>query len=196
VNAADTALVCVFGPMLSAGLVFVTHMLVDTRRDALWPRGLRWFPRAWLRTAEGLHRGVLRVFWPERLAAHKPDRLLRLEAMDRDWRLWAKSSDGGVPEWKPWPSGGGRWTPRTALRALCPCGYGDECAVWCGSGHADGSCPEHSPEPLRRPGDPFVDASPASREALRRRADVVGPDRAREDYLALRRERGLHLEDW
>lgn len=131
-----------------AMLAFIVQCLVESVEHKLWPRGLRWFPGLWLDTAESLYRTVLKVFWPEKLPLYRGRALLRLESYDQQWRLWAGTSDGGVPEWAPWPGAtDGRWEPRAALREPCPCGYGTECAIWCGSGHEDGGCPVHNPEP-------------------------------------------------
>lgn len=129
-------------------LAFLVQGAVEETEDKLWPRGLRWFPGLWLDTGERLHRVVLRLFWPEKRALYRGRRMLRLEGYDQQWRTWEGVSEGGIPRWIPWTRGtDGRWEPREKARELCPCGYGDECAVWCGSGHVNDGCPEHNPEP-------------------------------------------------
>lgn len=151
----DVAVACVMGPVLTGLAVFLVHLLVDGTEDKLWPRGLRWFPGLWLDTGEALHRTALRIFWPERRYAFKGRKVLRLEALDRDWRCWAGSSEGGIPAWDPDAfRGRGAWRPRVRPPQLCPCGYADECVIWCGSSRLNGVCPTHSPEPtvLPRPG--------------------------------------------
>lgn len=138
----------VVGAIVLGVVVLLITVNVQALEHKLWPRGLRWFPGAWLGLFEALHRGALRVFWPEKLAGFKTRALLRLEEYDAQWRCWAGVSADGPPVWKPWNAGRpdvGRWTPRE--RDLCPCGYGSECGLWCGLGHADGRCPAHNPEP-------------------------------------------------
>lgn len=133
---------------LAVVLFMIDVMTEGLRADALWPRGLRWFPGVWDGMKDAVHRSVLRVFWPERAHRFKPYRMLVLEALDRDWRTWARTSDGGIPEWMPGHGRtGGRWAPRRDPKSLCPCGYGAECAVWCGAGHSDGSCDLHRSKP-------------------------------------------------
>lgn len=123
-------------PLWLGAMALMIHWIVEDAEDKLWPRGLRWFPGWWLDTAEGLHRSVLRIFWPEKRAALKSRRLLRLEAWDAEWRTWNDCPGSvGIPVWKPWNEAhpdSGRWVPRERLR-LCPCG----------SGHINGGCPEH-----------------------------------------------------
>lgn len=133
------------GVLLSGMLIWILTCFIEQLEDKLWPRGLRWFPGLWLDCGEALHRTMLRIFWPEKLPAYKGRALLRLENYDAQWRTWIGVSDGGVPEWMPWPGHrtGGRWGPRRVLRDRCPCGYFDECSVHCGAGHADGRCPAH-----------------------------------------------------
>ncbi len=144
-------------------VVFITLLMIDLIVDgsehALWPRGLRWLPLVWNAVKERLHRAALRVLWPERLAAFKSDRVLRLEELDRSWRLWAdvgvKAGHGEPPRWVPARNGReefGRWEPYSETKhapAVCPCGYGEECAVWCGLGHGRGDCPAHSSPGVR-----------------------------------------------
>lgn len=157
---ADIALISVLGPLGLGLLALIVHVFVEGVEDRLWPRGLRWFPSAWLGASEGLYKTVLRLFWPEKRWAFKGRTLLRLENYDSQWRTWAGTSDLGVPEWRPYPGrNDGRWTPRAKSRPVCPCGYADECAVHCGSGHANGSCPEHEGEwilPLKSGRDPWL----------------------------------------
>lgn len=134
-------IVCFTGSgLIGAGvLAFIVQTLLEGSEHKLWPRGLRWFPDLWLDTGERLHRALLRLFWPEKRALYRGRRALRLESYDQQWRLWEGVSEGGIPRWAPWTgSTDGRWEPREKARELCPCGYGDECAVWCGDGHADG----------------------------------------------------------
>lgn len=142
----DIATICVLGTVVPGALLPIMHWIIEDTADKLWPRGLRWFPGLWLDTEERLHRFVLRIFWPEKRVAFKGRRLLRLEAWDAEWRTWNDcSGSAGIPVWKPWREehpDDGRWTPREQPR-LCPCGYGDECAIWCGPSHINGGCPEH-----------------------------------------------------
>ena len=135
----------------------VIYMWTEDARHALWPRGLRWFPRVYLGVGESLHRRTVKIFWPERTV--KTHRLIELEVANDCWNMWAGT---GVPVWEPTPDGRwGAWRPRRAesvtvpdytlperlLAKPCPCGYRSECAVHCGSGHTDGSCPAHRPGP-------------------------------------------------
>lgn len=130
------------GPVVLALLGLLVQANVEALEHKLWPRGLRWFPGAWLGLTEALHRGALRVFWPEKRAVYKSRAVLRLENLDSQWRTWTGTSEGGIPEWRAQPGTVyGRWAPRA--RSLCLCGYGDECGIWCGGGHANGRCPEH-----------------------------------------------------
>lgn len=142
-------ILCYSGAVTIGGgvVIFCVTALVDEAENRLWPRGLRWFPGLWLDTGEVLHRLVLRIFWPEKRYAFKGRRVLRLEGWDSEWRTWCGTSAGGIPEWVPWQhQTGGHWSPRPDPRQLCPCGYGTECAIWCGPGHTGGGCPEHNPE--------------------------------------------------
>lgn len=145
----DYVLLGTLGPFVTFVVLFVIDVVTeDARECALWPRGLRWFPGVWDGMKDAAHRAVLRIFWPEKAHRFKPYRLLVLEALDRDWRTWARTSDGGIPEWMPMQGRtGGRWAPRCAPKSLCPCGYGEECAVWCGAGHSNGSCDLHPSKP-------------------------------------------------
>lgn len=146
-TADDIVTISLTAPVILGIAGFLVHALVDETEDKLWPRGLRWFPGAALDLGEALHKAMLRIFWPERRHAFRGRELLRLEALDRDWRTWARSSDGGIPRWDPdLFRGRGSWRPRGPSRLTCPCGYADECAVHCGSGHANGMCPgAHGP---------------------------------------------------
>lgn len=137
VSGVHTVLVLLAGPVMLGLLGFWAHVHVEALEHKMWPRGLRWFPDAWFGLTGSLYRGVLRVFWPEKRALYKSRAVLRLESYDQQWRLWAGTSEGGVPQWQAGPGAlYGRWAPRP--RPCCPCGYGTECAIWCGSGHADG----------------------------------------------------------
>jgi hypothetical protein len=121
-------------------LWFMAYSFAEQTVDKLWPRGLRWFPGAVLNGTDLVHGLMLRIFWPEKAASFRPVRVLRLESLDMQWRMWTGVSDGGVPVWRERP---GCWEPRTAPVRPCPCGYGTECAVWCGDGHTTGLCPVH-----------------------------------------------------
>lgn len=138
-------LVC--APIVLAVVSYVLHLVVEGAADSLWPRGLRWFPGLWIRFVDRFHLGLLRVFYPEKALRFKSYALLRLESLDNQWRCWAGNSEGGIPEWTPDPCRPdlGRWSPRQGPK--CPCGYGDECVIWCGSSHTGGGCPSHNPEP-------------------------------------------------
>lgn len=159
-------LLCVSPFLVSCGMILLVmiHMWTEDARHALWPRGLRWFPRTYLGAGERLHRRTVKIFWPERTV--KTHRLIELEIANDLWNAWAGTD---VPVWHPSPDGQwGRWEPRRAenvhvpdytlpehlLAKPCPCGYRRECAVHCGSGHADGGCPAHNPEPtaVAKPG--------------------------------------------
>lgn len=144
-SAVDIACYAGAGLLLSGMFVWTLTVFIEHLEDKLWPRGLRWFPGLWLDCGEALHRAVLRVFWPEKLPAFKGRAVLRLENYDAQWRTWVGISDSNLPEWRPWNGHrtDGRWEPRQVLRSPCPCGYFDECAVHCGTGHADGRCPVH-----------------------------------------------------
>jgi len=124
-------------PFLLLALGAAVHCFADLFEDALWPRGLRWFVPAWQALEDALQRAVLRVFWPEKRLQLRPRRLRELEALDSAYRMWAL--DGRTPSWIPDASGrSGRWMPS---RGVCPCGYVQECALWCGDGHTTGRCP-------------------------------------------------------
>lgn len=145
-SAGDISVLCLVILMTMGVGGLITHWIIEDTADKLWPRGLRWLPGWWLEAADGLHRLTLRIFWPEKRAAFKSRRLLRLEAWDSEWRTWNGCPGSvGIPVWKPWNEAhpdDGRWTPREQPR-LCPCGYDDECALWCGPSHINGGCPEH-----------------------------------------------------
>ena len=152
-TAANIVLFSICGPLVLGMCAWVGHAMVESTEDKLWPRGLRWFPGAVLDAGEALNKLMLRIFWPERRYAFKGREVLRLEALDRDWRTWAGSSEGGVPVWDSGMfRGRGAWRPRTALRNLCPCGYADECSIHCGSGHVNGACPVHDVLEIPKPG--------------------------------------------
>lgn len=103
----------VCGSVMAVLVGFLIDTIVDGSEHALWPRGLRWFPLAWNAVKERLHRAALRVLWPEKLATYRSTRVLRLEELDRSWRLWA---DVGV-------KAVGSPTPRTStLRPCAPAG--------------------------------------------------------------------------
>jgi hypothetical protein len=118
----------------------MVHSFVEQTADKLWPRGLRWFPGAVLDGTDRAHGLMLRIFWPEKAVTFRPLKVLKLETLDTQWRLWAGVSDGGVPVWRERP---GCWEPRETPVRACPCGYGHECAIWCGDGHTTGLCIAH-----------------------------------------------------
>lgn len=131
----DIAALCVAGPIGLGVVALIVHVFVEGARHRLWPRGLRWFPGAWLGTAHALHWGMLRVFWPENLPRYRSLKTLELESLDTQWRLWQGISDRGVPQWKPGTGRDGRWEPRPVPEETCSCGRG----------HENGSCPEDRP---------------------------------------------------
>jgi hypothetical protein len=155
-----TTILCLaLAAMIGLGaLGLVVHGIVETARNSLWPRGLRWFPGAWLGASARLHRLVLRAFWPEKVSSFKSLALLDLESLDQQWRTWnGCTGSDGVPLWVPEPGRTtGHWVPRQKPKPLCPCGYGDECGVHCGSGHTTGACEAevhrccHGQEPASR----------------------------------------------
>ncbi len=110
-NAGEIAALSLCIPVLLGVVLLLIHINVEHALDALWPRGLRWFPGAWMGAAEGAHRLMLRIFWPERLPDFKSLEVLRLESHDQTWRLWAQVGAPEPPRWEERPGRPGHWEP-------------------------------------------------------------------------------------
>lgn len=125
-------------------LGLIIHKWMDETAHCLWPRGLRWFPRAWDRIEDATER-VAWVLWPEnRELFPVPRRTARLEQLDGLFRyhyglhqVW--------PEWNGRDDLHGQWISYGREIATCSCGHVNECKIWCGDGHATGRCPDDHP---------------------------------------------------
>lgn len=129
------------GPLL---LGLFIHSLVDDTAHCLWPRGLRWFPRAWDRLEDAAERAAW-VLWPEnRELLPVPRRIRHLEWLDEKFRFHYRLHRTW-PEWTGKDDTHGYWRSLGREIATCSCGYVDECKIWCGDGHTTGQCPEQHP---------------------------------------------------
>lgn len=138
----DIVALCV-GLVLELPLIgLILHKTVDETRHTLWPPGLRWLPPAWDRL-EDRAECLLR---PERRFLFTPRRIRHLEELDERFRS-ALELYGVWPEWTGRDDVHGHWVAYGRETDTCPCGYVIECAIWCGDGHEDGTCPTHG-DPL------------------------------------------------